>query len=103
MNNEALAEALVALYEDCRLAWKRHFGDDPSPTIAIALFEQAHAQLLSNRAHEDRVAMQKQKQKKMGEPATDAQMKYIIDLDGDPKWTGTKQEACSYIDRLKKK
>ncbi|MFH1593730.1 MAG: hypothetical protein ABID09_03415 [Candidatus Omnitrophota bacterium] len=93
----------LGTWELIAVEYKDKYGLDILPSIQIALFDGVRRDLAIDQIEQKRGAVRQDKEEKAAEPATQKQLAYIIDLDGDPHWSGTKQEAMKYIDELKKK
>lgn len=93
---------VLGTWELIAVEFKDKYAVEVTPSIQIALLDRVERRLISQEIEQKRGAVRKDKEEAAAEPATDKQLKYLIDLGGDPHWQGTKQEAMTYIDKLKK-
>jgi len=103
MSTMEVAEEMVTIMSLCSASYQKRYDEKPSDAILCMLTDRCHRQLISNDIQKQRSSVGADKEKKEGTPASDRQMKFIIDLGGDPHWTGTSYEASKYIDKLKAK
>jgi len=97
------AEEIVTIMECCSAAYQKRKDVKPSDAILIMLTDRCHRQLISNEIKKGYEQGSTAPPKQTGKPATDKQISFIIDLGGDPDWTGTSFEASKEIERLKSK
>lgn len=93
----------INLYNEVKQEYIRKFEKDPRIDEMTTIFDRVDHWLLSQQIQKERGSTAVDRDKKEGRPATEKQMNFIIDLGGDPKWTGTSFEASKYIEGLKKK
>jgi len=93
----------INLYSEVKQEYIRKFEKDPRIDEIMTIFDRVDHWLLGESIRKQRGTVPSDKEKKEGRPATDKQMSFIIDLGGDPHWTGTSYEASKEIERLKQK
>jgi len=103
MSTMETAEEIVTIMSCCSASYQKRYDEKPTDAVLCMLTDRCHRQLISND-----IMKEKSGQKKVGagheaKPATDKQMSFIIDLGGDPHWTGSSFEASKEIERLKGK
>lgn len=103
MSTMETAEEMVTIMSCCRACYQKRYDEKPNDAILCMLTDRTCRQILSEEIQKQRGAVHPDKEKKEERPATDKQMSFIIDLGGDPHWTGTSFEASKEIERLKAK
>lgn len=103
MTTMETAEEMVTIMSCCSACYQKRYDEKPSDEILCMLTDRCCRQLLTDHIEKSRKGVPHDKEKKEGRPATDKQMSFIIDLGGDPHWTGTSFEASKEIERLKQK
>ena len=93
----------INLYSEVRQEYIRKFEKDPRIDEIMTIFDRVDHWLLSEQIQKERGGVHSDKEKREGKPASSRQLDFIIDLGGDPKWTGTSYEASKEIERLKQK
>jgi hypothetical protein len=100
MENKALAEAVVDLWNEIAEAWERINKTTLPITAHVAMFERADAHIISAKISKERKGTGGRGKPDEDEPPTSAQLNYIEDLGGDPHEPATKQEASDLIEDL---
>lgn len=103
MTQTDLIKDKIELYNEVKQQYIRKFEKDPRIDEITTIFDRVDHWLLSQQIQKERQGVHPKQVEREGKPATSKQMDFIIDLGGDPKWTGTSFEASKYIEELKKK
>lgn len=102
MTQTDLIKEKIELYSEVKQEFIRKFEKDPRIDEIMTIFDRVDHWLLSEQIQKERQGVHPDKEKKEGRPATQKQLDFIIDLGGDPRWSGTSFEASKEIERLKK-
>ena len=103
MTQTDLIKEKIELYSEVKQQYIKKFDKDPRIDEITTIFDRVDHWLLSQQIQKERDGVPPSKEKKEGRPATEKQIKFILDLGGDPEWEGTSYEASKYIEELKKK
>lgn len=103
MTQADLIKEKIELYSEVKQEFIRKFEKDPRIDEITTIFDRVDHWLLSQQIQKDRADGKGGGEQKEAKPATQKQLAFIIDLGGDPHWTGTSKEASAYIEELKRK
>ena len=103
MDRLALIEDKTRLWKECEDVYERMIGTPVNLESVAQIYSRVDHWLLSQQIQKERAGTADGSAEKQGKPATQKQLAFIIDLGGDPRWTGTSLEASKEIERLKQK